>query len=311
MPNENRGYMAGKFALDLDHAGLSGWLYSAEGGQASAEVVVEKMGPDHYQRKHVGSVKYDDLSIACGVGMNKLFYDWLTRSLNLNFDRHSGAIVTADYNYKVMSRMEFYDALITEIGFPALDAAARDPAKLSVKFTPERTRITPGDGSDLSRYAIREPVKRWLPSNFRLRINGLEKSCARVNKIDAIVIKQKSVESPFNESRDWEREPATLEFPNLVITLPEADAGPFQDWYEDFVIDGNNDQDAERPGTLEFLSSNLREILFSIELRQIGIFKITPDKLEAGSENIRRTKVEMYVEEMHVDFDGKVVIPSS
>ena len=64
------------------------------------------------------------------------------------------------------------------------------------------------------------------------------------------------------------------------------------------MIKGNSGQDQERNGTLEFLTPNLQDVLFTLDLRHLGIFKIAPEKAEAGGENIRRVKAEMYCEDI-------------
>jgi len=301
---DKRSYVAGKYGIELDGI-MAGWVWSAEGGHATSDVVVEKLGPDHVQKKHIAGVKYEDLSVQCGTGMSKSFYQWMKDSFDHKYTRKNGAIIAADYNYKEHSRLTFYNGLITEIGFPALDAASKDAAKMTIKFAPEYTRMTTTTGgpSVSGKYAIDAKVqKKWLPANFRLRIDGLDDTCMRVNKIEAITVKQKVVENPIGELRDYEKEPAVLEIPNLVITFPESHSKGFYDWHEDFVIKGNNGDDKEKSGSLEFLTPNLQEVLFTITFKHLGVFKLTPEKVESGSENIRRLKAEMYCEEMAFDY---------
>jgi hypothetical protein len=100
--------------------------------------------------------------------------------------------VVADFDLRVRQRREFTNALITEVGFPALDAASKDAAHLTVRIKPEFSRLKRGAGETL---------------------------------------------------------------------------------------------------------------LFRLDFRGVGIFSITPDKTEAGSENIRRVRIECYVEEIHFSFD--------
>jgi phage tail-like protein len=299
---DGRAFVAGKFAIDMG-GNFAGWVQSVEGGQASADVVSEKMGPDQIVRKHIAGVKYEDISLTCGTGMSKAFYKWIKDSFDHNYSRKDGAIIAADYNAKEVSRMSFYHALISEIGFPALDAASKDAAKLSLKFHPETTRTTTSfaGGSAITGTFDAKVQKKWMPSNFRLSIDGLSDACSRVSKIEALVIKQKNVEHSVGQMRDYEQEPASLEIPNLVITFPESHADDFYKWHEDFVIKGENGSDKEKGGTLEYLTPNLQETLFTLTFQHLGIFKLTPDKVEAGSENIRRVKAEMYCEELILD----------
>lgn len=299
----NRASVASKFALELNDT-PGGWLHSAEGGHASSEMVVEKMGTDHLQRKHAGVVKYDDISLTFGTGMSRQLYNWVSASLKQDYKRYSGAIVTANFDHKETSRLNFYDALVSEIGLPALDAASKDPAKMSLKITPEYTvnkfRKQPGD-SIAGKFPIdAKKQKRWLPSNFSLRIDGLEQSCRQVSKIESLVIKQKNVELSVGESRYLHREPANIEYPNLVLTLAERHAEQFYDWHESFIIQGKNDPSQEKTGTLEYLDADLKGVLFVCNFHHLGILKLTADKL--GGEEIRKVKVEMYCESMSWDF---------
>jgi phage tail-like protein len=302
---EQRRYCAGRYAIELDSV-TAGWIHSAEGGHASADVVVEKPGPDRVVHKHIAGVKYEDITVTCGTGMSKSFYEWLTATFDQKGVRKNGAIITADYEGKEVSRLSFYNALITEIDFPAPDASTKDMAKMAIKMTPEYTRRQISSGASLIAYRLGPTSQqKWLPSNFRLTLAGLD--CTRVNKIDAITVKQQIVENPVGESRDYENELAYLEIPNLVVTLPESYAQDFYDWHADFVINGNNGQDNEKNGTLEFLTPNLQGVLFSLTLKHLGIFKLSPENVNTGDEAIRRVRAEMYCEEMQLAyFEGAV-----
>jgi len=167
-----------------------------------------------------------------------------------------------------------------------------------VKFAPEYTRVQSKTGGAAAAPIGKGEQKKWLPSNFRLRIDGLEAACKAVNKIEALTIKQKVVEDPIGEHRDYQKLPASIEYPNLVITCSEAQADDLYKWHEDFVIGGNNGQDKEKGGTLEYLSANTKDTLFTLTFSGLGIFKLTPEKVEAGSENVRRVKAEMYCEQI-------------
>jgi phage tail-like protein len=295
--NNQRGYTAGRFAMDLGGQ-FAGWISSIEGGHATSDVVVEKVGADMIQHKHLAGVKYDDISVSCGTAMSKAFYSWIQASLDRKHMRNDGAIITADYDQKEVGRMDFFHALVTEVGFPALDAASKDAAKMTVKFTPEYTRVKAKTGGAVQAPIGKGEQKKWLPSNFRLKIDGLDNATPRVNKIEALTIKQKVVEDPVGEQRDYQKVPASIEYPNLVITCAESHADQLYAWHEDFVIAGNNSEDKEKGGTLEYMSANMKDVLFTLTFHGLGIFKLTPEKVEAGSENVRRVKAELYCHQL-------------
>jgi phage tail-like protein len=301
---DGRAYVAGRYGIELDGI-KAGWVWSVEGGHATSEVVQEKTSADHIIKKHLAGVKYEEISVQCGTGMSKAFYQWMKDSFDHKYSRKNGAIIAADYNYKEHSRLTFTNALITEIGFPALDAASKDAAKMTIKFKPEITRQTQraGGPSIAGQFENKQSVqKKWLPANFKIRIDGLDKGCSRVNKIEAIVVKQKVVDHAVGELRDYEVEATQVEVPNLVLTMPESHADEFYAWHEDFVIRGNNGDDKEKGGTLEYLTPSLKEVLFTLTFQHLGIFKFMPEKVEGGSEQLRRVKAEMYCEDMKFDF---------
>lgn len=307
--SQGRAYTGGKYNLEFDPGLNAGWIRDAEGGHAVADVVTEKMGADVLQRKHLGNVKYEEISFKCGTGMSKDFYDWIDTAIkftNNTNGRKDGAIVHFDYDYNELSRLTFFQGLVTEFGMPALDASSKDPAQMSIKFKPEWTRKTFSGGGKKSSTNVKPDVqKKWLPSNFRLRFtndSSFDTVLAKVNKIEALTVKQKVVENAIGELRDYQQEPASIEFPNLVITFAESHADPFYRWHEQFVIKGVNGDDQEKTALLEYLTPDLSTVLFTLTLEHCGVFKLSPDKVEAGVESIRRVKAEMYCEEIKFNY---------
>jgi len=174
MPSTQRTYATAKYGLELDGAG-AGWVQSATGGNATSDVIEEKVGTDHVVKKHLAGVKYEDIVIDCGAGMSKSFYSWISDTFDFKFARKDGSLVTTDYNFNEVSRLNFFHALIREIAFPKLDASSKDAAKLTVKFAPEYTRFATGSGKAPSLQKHDSSVqKKWLPSNFRLTIDGVD-----------------------------------------------------------------------------------------------------------------------------------------
>jgi len=295
---DKRSFVSGKFALELDGIG-AGWLRDADGGQAFADVVTEKVGPDHIAHKHLAGVKYEDITVTSGTGMSKNFYSWIAASWKTTFARKDGSIIAADFNLQAKSVREFVNGLITETTIPAMDASSKDAAFMTVKFAPEFVRNKNGSGK------VDQPVppaqKKWLPSNFRLEIDGLD--CTRVNKIDAFTVKLSVVSNSTGELSEVEVEPAHVEFPNLVITFAESSAASWQKWFETFVVQSNNGDEQEKSGTLTFLAPDLKSELGKVSFFHLGIFKLDDDASEDASGSvIQRVKAELYCERMEFQF---------
>ncbi len=289
---DQRAYAAGKFALEID--GQTEFLKSFEGGFPKAEVVSVPVGPSNFMKKHISMTRYADIVVVCTPLMSRPLFDWTLATLNGNSIRKDGAIITASYDLKEQTRLQFFGATITEIALPACDASSKEAGYLGIKLTPESTKPIGGNGALLKGDFSKSQQKLWLPGNFALEIGGLD--CSRVAKIDAFTIKQKVVQDQAGQMREFRKESGKLEFPNLAITMPEAHAGTFYKWFEDMVIKGNSGEDRERDGTLKFLSPNRQEVLLTVNFSHLGIFSFAPEKAETNAEAIRRVKIELYCE---------------
>jgi hypothetical protein len=291
-----RPYASGYFGLELDgvHNGL---LHSIEGGDVVGEVVTFTSGGDLIAKKHIGNVKYGEFTMQLGANLAKPVYDWISDTLDGTAVRKNGAIIAADYNYRARERGEFFQALLTEITIPACDAGSKDPAYLTVKFAPEQVQWSAAKETKLSIDTRKQ--KTWLPSNFRLKIPGLD--CSRVSKIDAFTVKQKFAEVSSGETRFETLIPGRLEFPNLRITLPAVQAETWLKWSDDFLVKGNNGDDQEKEGTLTFLAPDLSEELVRVTFLNMGVSRVHRS-LSSGRSEIATITFDLYVERMQIDF---------
>src|SRR6266496_3467281 len=250
MAGEHRSYVAGNFSLDLGGV-KCGILKSVDGGGVLAEVIAELIGPTYFAKKHIGQPKYEDFTLEIGFTMGKAVYDWIAASWQMKYQRKNGSIVASDYNLNTTSQQDFFNALLTETTIPTCDGSAKAPAYLTLKIAPEYTRYAKASAKSTSESG-KTPQKMWLPSNFRLEIDGLD--CSKVSKIDAFTVKVTIVQDEIGDARDYAKEPGRLDFPNLKITLSDATSTTWRDWFDDFVIKGNNTDDKEKKGRLVFLS---------------------------------------------------------
>lgn len=265
-------------------------IKSAEGGRAYAEVVTVKLGSDKPGKKHLGVVRYDDITVQAGVPLPKQISDWIRSTWQGQPNKQSGALVTFDTQSKHVGEQEFSDAILAETTFPTMDAASKEPGYVTLKIKPSTTRTKKATGEAVQPSAVAQ--KQWLPSNFRLEIAGLD--CSKVNKIEALTVKTAVQEPMAGELRDPTKDVTKLDFPNLVVTLAESHADAWNAWFEDFVVRGNCNEDKEKSGTLSLLASDGRQELGSLAFKNLGIFKLAPVKTD--SLGIRRVKAEMYCE---------------
>jgi phage tail-like protein len=286
-----RPYTAGKFALELD-GGVAGWLQSVKGGDARGEVVVEAWAAGSYPKKHLGPLSYADIEMSLGLPESGSLAEWIETTLAGSLDRRDGAIVAVDARSRELWRREFSSALLTEVRFPALDAASKNSAFLTLKLQPESTSRAKGSGAMLG---SKSTQKRWLSSNFRLTLGNLD--CSRVTKIESLTIKRQMVEDEIGGARDYAKVPGNFEVSDLVVTVSESHAQDFVDWHEDFVIQGNCSDESELKGKLEFLAPNL-------EHSNVGIYGIRDEASSGNADAIRRIQAELYVEKVSFEIKG-------
>lgn len=289
---------AGAFALELEGS-VVGYLHSYEGGNIYAEVITEPPGPDGIQKKHLGQPQYEDVRVQFGLSMGKELYEWIRSLLDKQVVTKNGSILTLDVNGKIIEEIQFVDALISEITFPAADGSSKEPAYLTVQITPEHTRRKAGSGQTPP-LPTRKAIKKWLPSNFRFELGNLP--CKRVASIESFSILQQVNRATVGEWRDFERQPGHLEIPNLRVTLSAADAPDWYAWFDEFVVMGNNTDDRELSGSLTWLGPDLKTELATLNLSHVGIFRLAPDQQASGSEAIRRVIADLYCEQMAIEF---------
>jgi hypothetical protein len=305
--NMGQGHGAGKYALELEgkHAG---WLESVTGTSGRASVT--SLGTGMSREPHVLTDPLGkELTLTCGAGMSREFFQWIHDSSMRAYLPHNGAVVAADFHNKEINRQAFASAFISEIGFPACDAASKDAAKMTIKLIPEFVPIHPPGtttkppttgGTIIDKPGRHKP---WLASNFRVKIDGLDHACMKIIKVDPLTITVRhAVEVTPGRLRVYQHVPAQVEMPNLAITLPDSAAEDFMKWHKSFAIDGNHSAGQEKSGTLEYLTPNMKETLFTLTFDHLGIFSLTVDKAAAHGGHIRHVKFEMYCEQIHFDY---------
>lgn len=295
---------SGRHILEMDNVS-AGVLAGYSGGAIRTEVLDEPTPTGQPVKKHLGKSQPEPLVVECPVGMSRQFMDSIKAFTQRQVTRHTGAIISCDYDYKALSRLEFSDALITGLTMPALDGASKETASLSVTISPAVLRLNrlKGGANQGEKFGgVGAKQKQFLPSNFRLRIDRLDDACARVSKIDALNWVLTTQETDTGTQRDTNRKPGALTVPDLVVTVADANADPFYQWYDEFVVRGGGNDGAERKGTLEYLAPNRQDVLFTLTFSHLGIYSIEPDGAGDASETVRRVKVKMYCEDITFDY---------
>ena len=168
--------------------------------------------------------------------------------------------------------------------------------KMQVIARPEYTRMVAGSGKVLK---IGKPglQKLWSPANFKLEIDGLD--TYYTGQIDPLTMRLKLI-----NNADGTVTPVCSFSDLRVFKIQVADLPPLNDWFTDFVINGNNGDDLERGGTLTYLAPDGTTVLGQVTFSHLGIFSLVPDHAGLPSNVDVRWNVELYCEGMAVNYNG-------
>jgi len=295
-----RSATSGRFVLEVDGTRVA-YLKKFSGLAYEADIGTHDHGPLNMQTKHMTNYKYTPGKATIGLAMGKGMYTWIQQSFDRQYATKSGSFTAADFNYKATHRVDFMNALITEVTIPKLDGSSKEPGYIDVSFEAEDCRHSPSNGEDIKGdYGVKE--KAWLPSMFSFDLAGLTDACKRVATIDSFTWKQSVVADQIGSHRIFTKHPAKVTVPDIKLAISSADHGPWADWAKSWFIDGKSLAADHKDGTIHFLGPDMKEI-GHIELKQCGLKKFSDEDHEANSEKIKRFTVELYVEEMKFVMD--------
>ena len=274
---DQRTYTAGRFALDID--GVScGALAGVDGGDLDGDVILDAVGEDYIQRKHIAGVKYEDFTLQVGSGMAKPMYQWIKNSFDGKIERRSASIRSGDSSWNERSNRHASQAYISSVTIPALDGASKETGYLAVDLSCDKVATLQPSGQPIQ--AAKQ--KAWLCSNFVVEIDGVDTS--RVATIDSFTWKC---------DVDADGVAFVLSVSDIGVTFPRSSLASWQHWY-DGLIAGSND---ERQGALTLLGAGHGGVC-TFSLSNLGLYRLSSVPGAAG-----RVKAEMYVEQLGYSFD--------
>jgi len=248
------------------------------GGEPFADVVNEPGGLLPYAKKHIGDLHFADLEVQVAIDAHPALFRWIRDAWFGSPDRERVALDAQG------TGIELAHARLREVTLPALDHAARDRRFLALKIAPRGVRRTaPRDG-------LEREEREFLAHNFAVRIDGLD--CSGVLAVDSISVRTSLPEVGTKKK-------PLLIFPDIHLYVDADRTDPFREWFEDFVIAGNNDDDKEREGSIAFQDPMLGEPLCVLSMVHMGIFRVA--ELPPPEKGPRKVRVDLYCERMELN----------
>jgi hypothetical protein len=289
---DQRTYTGGRFMLDVGGEQV-GFVKKFSGLAVEADIVANDLGPANVQKKHVSNIKWTAAKATIGIGMGKAMYEWIKAAFDRSYVTQNGSFVSADFNYKAQSRLNFMHALITSVTIPKLDGLSKDAAYFDIEWEAEQVRWEQGKQEDI-RGKIGPKQKAWLCSNFRVEIGNLP--CARIATVDSFT--WKCAVASDQVFREPTKHPAKVTVPDINLGISMADYDAWAQAAKTWFVDGFHEEKDEMNGRIVFLAPDMKTELGDIELQNLGFKKFSTDDYEANSEKIARFQVKLYCEGM-------------
>jgi hypothetical protein len=248
-------------ALELDGS-VVGYVDGVQVATSDTGFLVDKQGLS----RDIAALHAAPITFEVGADMGKPMYDWIKASLDRGGAgaRKSGAIIFADYNYKELSRLEFTNALLTEVAFPALDAASQKAATMTVTIQPESSSRTFPRGKNT---LTSRKQKAWLCSNFKFEVGRFQLQDG------ASGCSQPPLRNPTYQ-------PSSAQTASVLFNPREYQR--FADWQNDLFCSGLPQESSESPCTFTYLDPD-GATLFTATYPGAGLFKLTPNLDDSGA----------------------------
>lgn len=282
--------------LDKPAPSTTAFVHGARGGAITGNVVLHATGAEHFTRKQIDRVVYEDISVEVGSSMPTALFDWISTSWGAKPTARDGALLRCDSTFTVRSERSFTGAFISETAFPALDAASKSPGRLTVRITPAAIQPDTAPGTKLQSTVGKGLSKLWMLPNFKLAIDGLD--CTKVARIEPFAVRRPIERVQSGGGGIPKLQPGRIDFPNLRISLSASSAESWWDWHESFVVGGSNADSDQKAGSISLLAPNLSTELARIELGGLGIIRVSLDPPPDAPSPIPRVTADLYCELM-------------
>jgi hypothetical protein len=249
-------YVAGNYMLEID--GKSAGFLKSVGELGYTRIVDSKVA------QHAAPMA---LELQLGLSSAQQL-SWVAGFVSGKAKPRSVQIVATDYKLEAKQRYDLGELAITEVEFPACDGSSKEPAYLTVRGEPAKVARLKASGKAATEYGKAEQ-KMWLPSNFRLTIDGIDTT--KVSFLGPIKVKK---------SKDG------LAIMPFKVAFSEVTAETWLAWGEKTLVNGEKDQ---RTLKLELLTSDRTAVLATLDLAGVHVLSMNyGDKRAANADAIKR-----------------------
>ncbi len=275
-------------ALQLDGTKDVTDVLSMEGGQLVPDITLINTAP--FQRvKQLGKPKFEDITITVSADLGVSMAAWVADTLSgRQIKTRSGHMIALDDKDRIVQRVRFYNALITEVSLPALDGSSKDTSFLTIAISPTTAEsagaFPAGTHVDAK---IGGKQKQWLCSNFRIRFDdpaGFEVAEGKKG-LNAVNVKQARQGAASGGSGYELSPPQTLTEADLEFTSERWATDPYAEDVQRLM----KGVDIKHFVSVDYLN-DAGDVLFTLR-RTLSVYKVTLETGEAGPDLFRVSMV--------------------
>jgi phage tail-like protein len=260
-------------------------MQSVEGGYAKADIAAMNVGADEIPLKHVTNVKFEPIIVHGDVSS---LDDFAKRALDKPTP-FNGRVIAMGIDRKAISSLEFFNAIPTKVVISDLDASSKEACYIEVTLAPERTRRVEGGAGE---GIVASKLQRCLRSNFTVKIPGITTN--GVFKVEGLAMTREIAPDNLGVQREVTKHPTKTSVSNVVLTVSEATARDFWNWYDSFLLKGENSQEKEKTIEIQLMGPDMKSSTLTLQGSGVGMVAMRP--LSGSGENVARVEVELYVD---------------
>jgi hypothetical protein len=296
-------HTAGNFEFSIDGQQTSAYVKSIQGGWSHAELGTS--GKTVHEVVHITNVYLDPIVVEFGAASSPDMLKWIQQSWSgKETAPRDGQVTYADFDLRTTLEQDFHQTQLTETSFPALDGSSKEGGYIKCTMLPEWTQYkwhtTPGPKLA---GASRPSQKMWTPAAFRFNLDGIS-GMEYTNRIEPITVKTSVSKCLTGVFRMPDVTPCQLQYPKISGTISLRYAESLMNWHRNYVRSrdgaGTKDRDAYKSGSIEFLTPDRKDTLFSIQLSELAPLYVGLEPSKANSDLIQRVKFELYVKKMTI-----------
>lgn len=266
-------------------------LIEASGGGVRADVITT-IDADGIPRKRLSAPRYADLLLTTRGEIHSAVRDWIKRSLDGDDALVDGRVVGIDNNDRECEITTLCQARIDALRFPILDAAAKDPIAFELKVrsqgpTPRTVRVESSGQLHPPPLTTSSRSGHLMLGMTQISLDGVD--CSRIYRASELVLTRGASEG---------NAASRFHVGNFTVRTSESGGRSLLDWFNDFVVLGNNGAGRLKNGSIT-LRNAAGQPLLTLSLSGVGIVDQTWTQDDC-SEPERRPIFELFCEQVRV-----------